>query len=85
MPGGRWTLCTTFATGRRFRILNVVDDVTREWLAAIPDTSISGRRVARELTAQIARRAPPAVIVSDKGTAPKGGAQQSVHVHAILA
>jgi hypothetical protein len=37
--------------GRRFRILNVVDDVTRECLEAIPDTSISGQRVALELTA----------------------------------
>jgi len=36
-----------FACGRRFRVLNVVDDVTRECLAAVPDTSISGRRVAR--------------------------------------
>jgi putative transposase len=35
------------ACGRRFRILNIVDDVTQECLAAIPDTSISGRRVAR--------------------------------------
>ena len=31
--------------GRRFRVLNVVDDVTRECLAAVVDTSISGRRV----------------------------------------
>ena len=37
------------ANGRRFRVLNIVDDVTRECLAAIPDTSISGMRVAREL------------------------------------
>jgi hypothetical protein len=29
--------------GRRFRILNVIDDVTRECLAAIPDTSISSQ------------------------------------------
>lgn len=35
-----------FAQGRRFRILNIVDDVTRECLGAIPDTSISGERVA---------------------------------------
>jgi putative transposase len=56
------------ACGRRFRILNIVDDVTRECLAAIPDTSISGRRVARELTAVIARRGKPGVIVSDHGT-----------------
>ena len=37
------------ATGRRFRVLNIVDDVTRECLAAVIDTSISGRRVVREL------------------------------------
>ena len=37
-------------------------------IAAIPDTSISGRRVARELTALIARRGRPAMIVSDNGT-----------------
>jgi hypothetical protein len=29
------------ANGRRFRVFNIVDDVTRECLAAIPDTSIS--------------------------------------------
>ena len=57
-----------FACGRRFRILNVVDDVTRECLAAIPDTSISGKRVARELTTLIARRGKPGMIVSDNGT-----------------
>jgi putative transposase len=57
-----------FACGRRFRVLNVVDDVTRGCLAAIPDTSISGRRVARELTALIERRGKPGMIVSDNGT-----------------
>jgi len=30
--------------GRRFRVLNIVDDVTRECLASVPDTSISGVR-----------------------------------------
>lgn len=67
----RWSLDFVhdqFACGRRFRILNVVDDVTRECLAAIPDTSISGRRVARELTALIERRGKPGMIVSDHGT-----------------
>ena len=57
-----------FACGRRFRVLNIVDDVTRECLAAIPDTSISGRRVARELTDLITRRGKPDMIVSDHGT-----------------
>jgi putative transposase len=67
----RWSLDFVhdqFANGRRFRILNVVDDVTKECLAAIPDTSISGRRVARELTALIAARGKPGMIVSDNGT-----------------
>jgi putative transposase len=49
-------------------VLNIVDDVTRECLAAIPDTSISGRRVARELTDLIARRGKPDMIVSDHDT-----------------
>ena len=57
-----------FACGRRFRILDIVDDVTRECLAAPPDTSISGKRVARELTTLIAKRGKPGMIVSDNGT-----------------
>jgi putative transposase len=67
----RWSLDFVhdqFANGRRFRILNIVDDVTRECLAAIPDTSISGKRVARELTALMALRGKPGMIVSDNGT-----------------
>lgn len=70
-PNARWSLDFVhdqFACGRRFRILNIVDDVTRECLAAIPDTSISGRRVARELTALIEHRGKPGMIVSDHGT-----------------
>lgn len=67
----RWSLDFVhdqMANGRRFRVLNIVDDVTRECLAAIPDTSISGARVARELTALMATRGKPAMIVSDNGT-----------------
>jgi putative transposase len=67
----RWSLDFVhdqFACGRRFRILNVVDDVTRECLAAVPDTSISGKRVARELTTLIERRGKPGMIISDHGT-----------------
>lgn len=48
-------------------MLNIVDDLTRECLAAIPDTSISGRRVARELTELIGRCGTPGMIVSDHG------------------
>lgn len=70
-PNARWPLDFVhgqLACGRRFRILNVVDDVTRECLAAIPDTSVSGRRVARELGSLIDRRGRPGMIVSDNGT-----------------
>jgi len=70
-PNARWSVDFVhdqLANGRRFRVLNIVDDVTRECLAAIPDTSISGRRVARELTALIERRGKPGLIVSDNGT-----------------
>jgi transposase InsO family protein len=60
--------------GRRFRILNIVGDVTRECLAAIPDTSISGKRVAREPTVLIQQRGKPGMIVSDHGTEPTSNA-----------
>jgi transposase InsO family protein len=64
----RWSLDFVhdqMASGRRFRVLNVVDDVTRECLAAVADTSISGYRVVRELTQLIAQRGKPGMIVSD--------------------
>lgn len=43
--------------GRRFQLLNVIDDFNSECLAAIPDFSLSGLRVIRELEAIIAIRA----------------------------
>jgi putative transposase len=52
----------------RRNLANDYDDVTRECLAAIPDTSISGKRVARELTALIDARGKPGMTVSDNGT-----------------
>ena len=48
----RWKLdfvSDAFTDGRRFRILAVVDDFTRENLALIADTSLSGSRVVRKL------------------------------------
>jgi putative transposase len=55
-------------SGRRFRILCVADDCTRECLALIAETSLSGVCVARELDAIMAWRGKPAAIVSDNGT-----------------
>jgi putative transposase len=70
-PNARWSLdfvSDQFANARRFRILNVLDDVTKECLGSIADTSISGRRVARELTAIIEKHGKPEMMVSDHGT-----------------
>ena len=56
-PNQRWSLdflSDVFADGRRFRILAVVDDFTRECLALVADTSLPGLRVVRELEAIIA-------------------------------
>ena len=71
LPNQRWSLDFVhdqMACGRRFRVLNIVDDVTRECLRAVPDTSISGRRVVRELADLVAERGKPGMIVSDNGT-----------------
>ncbi|MGX1501284.1 transposase InsO family protein [Labrenzia sp. MBR-25] len=56
--------------GRRFRILSVIDDFSRECLATVVDNSISGARVARELDMIAERRGryPLMVVVSDNGT-----------------
>lgn len=70
-PNQRWSLdflSDTLTDSRRFRILAVVDDFTRECLALVADTSLSGLRVCRELDAVIARRGGPMSIVSDNGT-----------------
>ena len=61
--------------------VGIVDDVTRECLAAVSDSAgggsaggttqsraISGKRVVRELTELIAQRGKPGMIVSDNGT-----------------
>ena len=70
-PNQRWSLdfvTDAIADGRRFRVLAVVDDFTRECLALVADTSLSGRRVARELDAIVAERGRPFMVVSDNGT-----------------
>lgn len=64
-PNQRWSLdfvSDTLVSGRRIRILAVVDDFTRECLALVVDTSLSGARVARELDAIIAVRGVPLML-----------------------
>jgi putative transposase len=70
-PNDRWSLdfvADQFIDGRRLRILIVVDDCTRECLALVADTSISGIRLARELDRLLVERGKPKTIVSDNGT-----------------
>ena len=70
-PNQRWSLdfvSDALADGRRFRILCVIDDFSRECLATVVDTSISGIRVARELDRIAEMRGLPCMVVSDNGT-----------------
>ena len=70
-PNQRWSLdfvSDALTDGRRFRILAVVDDYSRENLVLVADTSLSGHRVVRELDRIIAERGMPKTIVSDNGT-----------------
>ena len=71
LPNDRWSLdfvSDQLICGRRFRILAIYDDCTRECLATIADFSLSGRRVARELDVLITGRGKPRSIISDNGT-----------------
>jgi putative transposase len=70
-PNERWSLdfvSDQFTDGRRFRILALVDDCTRECLALVADTSLSGPRVARELDRLMIERGKPKMVVSDNGS-----------------
>ena len=55
------------SSGHRFRTLNIVDDYTREAVAMVVDTSISGARVVRVLEELKRQRGLPAQIRSDNG------------------
>jgi putative transposase len=67
----RWSLdfvSDALSDGRKFRVLCVIDDFSRECLATVVDNSLSGQRVARELDAIAMTRGYPCMIVSDNGT-----------------
>lgn len=69
-PNQRWSMdfvSDQLATGRRFRVLNIVDDYTRECVLQLVDFSIAGERVARSLCELGNTRGRPAQIVSDNG------------------
>jgi putative transposase len=66
----RWSVdfvSDQLANGRRFRVLNVVDDFSRECVLQVVDVSISGQRLARELDRLAEYRQLPKTIVCDNG------------------
>jgi putative transposase len=70
-PNERWSMDfmqDCLADGRRFRVLTIVDDFTRECPAIEVDTSLPGARVVRVLDKLAFTRGLPKVIVSDNGS-----------------
>jgi putative transposase len=60
-------LCDSLVDGRRFRILNIIDDYNRESLAIEIDTSLPAQRVIRVLERLIETRNIPGKIRVDNG------------------
>ncbi|WP_238583432.1 IS3 family transposase, partial [Legionella israelensis] len=70
-PNQRWSMdfvSDQLSNGRRFRVLNVVDDFSREMVGQLVSTSISGRQVARFLDQLIEQRSKPNKVICDNGT-----------------
>ncbi len=69
-PNEHWALdfvSDATVSGRRFRVLAVIDTFTREALAIEVDTSLPGARVVRVLDRIVAERGIPRQIVLDNG------------------
>lgn len=69
-PNERWSvdfMSDQLASGRRFRILNLVDDYSRQCVGQIVDTSVSGVRLARYLDELGERQPLPKTLVCDNG------------------
>ena len=69
-PNQRWSMDfmqVALANGRRFRLLCVIDQFTKECLLIVLDFSINGVRVARELDWLLMTRGKPEAITVDNG------------------
>lgn len=62
-------MCDALSSARRFRVLAVVDDYSRECPGLVVNTLLSGVRVGRELDRIAGLRDYPVMVVSDNGTA----------------
>ena len=60
-------MCDSLVDGRRFRLLNIIDDYNRESLAIEIDTSLPALRVIRALNQLIQTRSKPKSIRVDNG------------------
>jgi putative transposase len=70
VPNTRWAMdfvSDRMQYGRRVRVLNVIDESSRECLATIADTSITGKRVTRVLDQLIETNGKPKQILTDNG------------------
>jgi len=66
----RWSMdfvADQLSNGRRFRILNVVDDYSRELIGQLVAFSITGKQTARFLSQLIEQRGKPKGISCDNG------------------
>lgn len=70
-PNQRWSMdfvSDQLSSGRWFRVLNVVDDFSREMVGQLISVSISGRQVTRFLSRLVDQRGKPKKISCDNGT-----------------
>lgn len=70
-PNVRWSMdfvSDQLSNGRRFRVLNVKDDYSKELVGQLVAYSISGQQVARFLNQLIMERSTPDQITCDNGT-----------------
>lgn len=56
------------SSGSRFRVLNIVDDLSREMVGQLVSVSITGSQIARFLNQLFESRNKPRKIVCDNGT-----------------
>jgi putative transposase len=69
-PNVRWSMdfmMDALADGRRFRLLNIVDDFTRECVAIVVGRSLTGKSVVQTVNTIAATRGYPEVVLSDNG------------------
>jgi len=83
----RWSMdfmADSLADGRRIRLLNIVDDHSRECLQIEVDTSLPGARVVRTLEALRQQRGCPRQLVIDNGPEFTGQAlDQWAYTHGV--